>query len=221
MYYFVYETTNLINGKKYRGAHSTENICDGYLGSGIALHRAIKKYGKDNFSRSILEFYDSLDDLYAGERAYVDNIWVLNEFSYNLCIGGGKSGAGVESKLYGNKLSKETRNKIGIANKRALLGKKIPIDVKVKISCGVSNHWRNNEHPFLTRHGKSTNRYVTISDEVLQTIFKLYLEYYSINEISKFVSISPKIIRSRLVSAGIYDVNNKWKHNKKICVGKE
>lgn len=49
IYHIVYETTNLINGKIYRGVHSTNNINDGYLGSGIKFGRALKKYGKSNF----------------------------------------------------------------------------------------------------------------------------------------------------------------------------
>ena len=63
MYYFIYETKNLINGKLYRGIHKTENINDGYLGSGLVFCKAVKKYGKDNFERSILEYCNSYDEL--------------------------------------------------------------------------------------------------------------------------------------------------------------
>ena len=44
-YYILYETTNLINGKNYRGIHKTSKLEDGYLGSGLALEKSIKKYG--------------------------------------------------------------------------------------------------------------------------------------------------------------------------------
>lgn len=54
MYGFVYEWTNLINGKKYIGSHAG-TPSDGYIGSGKAFRRAIKKYGLENFSRVILE----------------------------------------------------------------------------------------------------------------------------------------------------------------------
>lgn len=40
--FIVYETTNLVNGRKYRGAHKG-NVNDGYLGSGKILNQAIQK----------------------------------------------------------------------------------------------------------------------------------------------------------------------------------
>lgn len=54
-YQFIYKTTNLVNGKFYVGKHSTDNLNDGYLGSGNFLKKAIKKNGRKNFKREILE----------------------------------------------------------------------------------------------------------------------------------------------------------------------
>ena len=42
-YHFIYKTTNLLSGKYYIGMHSTDNLDDGYLGSGYRLRLAIKK----------------------------------------------------------------------------------------------------------------------------------------------------------------------------------
>jgi hypothetical protein len=60
IYYFIYETTNIVNLKRYRGIHKTSKIEDGYLGSGTVLLNAIEKYGKQNFKREILEFYSKI-----------------------------------------------------------------------------------------------------------------------------------------------------------------
>lgn len=48
--YIIYKTTNLVNGKFYVGQHYQKSSeFDGYLGSGIKILNAIKKYGKENF----------------------------------------------------------------------------------------------------------------------------------------------------------------------------
>lgn len=54
MKYTIYKTTNIKNGKYYIGKHQTENENDSYLGSGIALKKAIKKFGKNSFIKEIL-----------------------------------------------------------------------------------------------------------------------------------------------------------------------
>lgn len=84
-YYLVYKTTNLINGKFYIGKHQTEDLNDGYMGSGNVLKRAIKKYGEDNFTTEILEVYDKKWKMELAERILVV---VDKEVSYNLKRGG-------------------------------------------------------------------------------------------------------------------------------------
>jgi len=64
IYHLVYLTTNLINNKIYIGVHSTYNLDDGYLGSGIGIKNAIKKYGKQNFKRQIIHYCLSEQDAY-------------------------------------------------------------------------------------------------------------------------------------------------------------
>ena len=55
-FHFIYKTTCIITKKWYLGMHSTDNIDDGYSGSGVHLWKSIKKYGKENHITEILEY---------------------------------------------------------------------------------------------------------------------------------------------------------------------
>ena len=70
-YHFVYRTTNLVNGKFYIGVHSTWDLSDGYLGSGKYIRMAIRKYGRENFTCEILQFFDDRDSAYLAEKEEV------------------------------------------------------------------------------------------------------------------------------------------------------
>lgn len=78
----IYKTTNLINGNFYIGQDSKNN--PNYLGSGTLLNKAIKKYGKENFVKEIIECCDSKQQL--NER---EIFWILElKPIYNIAIGG-------------------------------------------------------------------------------------------------------------------------------------
>ena len=87
-YYFLYITTNLVNGKYYKGQHATDDLFDGYLGSGKAFRRALQKYGRKSFKRRIVLFLPDLESLAAAEKLYITNEDLLNRDCYNLREGG-------------------------------------------------------------------------------------------------------------------------------------
>lgn len=103
-YNFTYQTKNLINDKLYVGAHTTDNIKDGYIGCGITrsnanynsnncrtpFQKAVKKYGYNNFSVQILDYFDTPEQAFEDEAFIVDEDWVKRTDTYNLVLGGGR-----------------------------------------------------------------------------------------------------------------------------------
>jgi hypothetical protein len=87
-YHIIYKTTCLINNKYYIGMHSTDNLEDGYMGSGKALKFSIKRYGKENHRVEILEIVENRELLAERERAIVTLSKVKNGKCMNLKVGG-------------------------------------------------------------------------------------------------------------------------------------
>jgi len=68
--------------------HSTDDLSDGYMGSGKALKFSIKRYGKENHKVEILEMVESRELLAERERQIVTINKVRNGNCMNLKIGG-------------------------------------------------------------------------------------------------------------------------------------
>lgn len=126
MIHFTYITINNLNKKCYIGKHSTDNLEDGYIGSGYNLNRAIKKYGKKNFTCDIIRFYPTDEEAYQAEIELLEPLWNW-EMCYNITNGGEGVGSGESNYMYGKigkdcpnygKIrSKETRKKLSEAAK--------------------------------------------------------------------------------------------------------
>lgn len=135
--HFIYLTTNNINGKKYVGQH-TGYTTDDYLGSGTLLKKAIKKYGKENFSREIICYCKDQKELDEKETFYINNFFnaVKDENFYNIAEGGrgGNKCAGLTKEQ-----EKARREKISKANQ----GEK---------NYFYGKHFSKEQHPWYGRH---------------------------------------------------------------------
>ena len=68
--------------------HSTDNLNDGYIGSGKKLWYSVKKYGKENFKLEILEMLPNRRSLKEREKELVNEDILKDPMCLNLKIGG-------------------------------------------------------------------------------------------------------------------------------------
>lgn len=92
-----------------------------YLGSGKLIKLALKKYGRENFKKTILKIFETSKEMYETEKLIVNNQFLMQDHVYNLKLGGeggfdfiNKNGLGLRT---GSKLSEESRLKISKAKR--------------------------------------------------------------------------------------------------------
>lgn len=89
-YHYVYKTTvdhEKYEGFYYYGKHSTANIDDNYVGSGIKISNLSKK--GYTLNREILCFFDSSEEALEFEELLVDEDMLKDPYCMNLKTGGG------------------------------------------------------------------------------------------------------------------------------------
>lgn len=153
MFYTVYKTTNIANGRDYIGKHKTNDINDGYLGSGKLLKQAIEKYGKESFVKEILFVFDNEQEMNDKERELV----VLSENSYNLCEGGNGGFGYINSndipKFKGKRHTEQAKKKMGHFGNTYKKG--IPISEEQKKAISVKNSITLKGKPKSDEHRKN------------------------------------------------------------------
>lgn len=200
--YYIYMTINLINNKKYIGKRKCK--CDinqdEYLGSGKVLKQAIKKYGKENFIKRILEICDNKNICDEREKYWIAlyDATHSDEF-YNIASGGegGNTYAGLsDEELKRIRKIKSEKSK-GEHNPR--YGAIITTETRERLSRGVREHYlKTGKGPTSGRFGKDNKLSIPIYCPELNKMF------YGIREASRILNIpEPNIIRS-LKSDGKY-----------------
>ena len=129
-YGFVYETTNHVTGKKYIGICSFQDSLQPktcYLGSGKILRQAIKKYGRENFTRKIIQECDSYDELAKAEQAWIQAYNAVESAEYYNISSGGYGGNSKDLKKYWAKYTKEERKSLRKWSNRSKRGKNNPM----------------------------------------------------------------------------------------------
>lgn len=159
MYYLVYKITNTVNNKIYIGRHRTENIDDGYMGSGLIIKLAINKYGKEKFIKEILYNFDDEQEMITMEKTIIDVDFVNRCDTYNIETGGDGSWHSVNST--GRNYSKnrtewteEERKQRSNAGKKGmtLLREKMKTDEDFKKAC-IDKYRKSMQEYYKTHDG--------------------------------------------------------------------
>ena len=93
MYHYLYKITNDFDECYYYGIHSTEDLDDRYMGSGLRLWNAYRKHGLQHFNKEILEYFETREQALKRESEIVTEELIKDELCYNIILGGGNSAA--------------------------------------------------------------------------------------------------------------------------------
>lgn len=200
--YYIYMTTNLLNNKKYIGkrkCHCEINL-DTYLGSGKILKDAIKKYGRENFIKEILEICDNEEICNEREKYWITLYDAAhNDEFYNIASGGegGNTYAGLSDvELKRIREIKREQNS-GINNPRYKAN--VNQETREKISKGVKKHiLETGKNSTTGKFGKDNKLSVKIFCIELNQVF------CGIRESSRILNIPESNIIRSLKSHGKY-----------------
>lgn len=132
----IYRILCKSSGKSYIGQYKLDNptkrfkrhCVDAEKGSTCAIHKAIQKYGKDDFTVEVLCICSTQDELNKKEQEYIDQYnSMINNNGYNMVAGGkGRAPnyhhkeehkAKMSTLMSGRTLSEETKQKISAVRK--------------------------------------------------------------------------------------------------------
>ena len=145
MYGYIYETTNLINKKKYIGKHKSNSFDNSYYGSGKSFRKDLDKYGKENFKVRVLEECDNQKELDEREKYYIKlfNAVKSNKY-YNNSYGGENEGWQGVNQMYKDNPQKWKESRLKSSNSQK--GQTRSIETRAKISKALKGKSKSKEH---------------------------------------------------------------------------
>jgi group I intron endonuclease len=197
----IYKTTNLVNGKYYVGKDEKNN--PEYLGSGLLLNKAIKKYGIENFKKEILESCVTRKELNEREIHWIKELEAI-EKGYNIALGGSGGDtytnnpklpkiieklSGENNHFYGKKHSNGSKDKIG----ESKLGKPSWNSGKVNVYSKKTKEKMSKAREAYTKENHP--RFIEINKDVL---VKILNETNSLRKTAEALNVSVGCIRGKI-----------------------
>jgi group I intron endonuclease len=204
----VYLTLNKLKPLEvYIGVHCTVDADkDDYLGSGLRIKNSIKKYGKDNFVKIVLETFETKDQAYLKEDYWIE---LYRSFGFTL-LNLNKGGKGGFDYINNNQLQKTEKFK----NIQSNIGKSLWENKKDLMS---PDNWKNYSYK---EHSKkmSENNPASKSIKVLYPSGEIKL-FKSLVECAKYLNIGLTALRSFL--KGNISQKSKWYNYEFVVADKE
>jgi len=217
---YIYCITNIISNKQYVGL-TTRAIDESknYYGSGVYIMRAIKKHGKHNFKKEILELCDTDINLKKREIFWIKEMNTKSPNGYNLTAGGDgllRPAPSVILKLKNKIVSAETRLKM----RNAQLGIPMTKEAKEKLINSITGRKlsketckKMSEYHIGKPLSKKTIKKIRENQPTCKSILqidkitnKIINEYHSIQEASRKTNIAAsgicKCCKGELKTAG-------------------
>lgn len=160
----IYCLTCKVNGKKYVGQTTLTpkkrfggHLGQTDLGSQAPLHRALRKYGKENFELAVLEECPSIVELNAAETRWIEKLGTFGKGGYNCTTGGegfimaDETKKRISASRVGIKSSEEHRRHIAEAMRgegNPFYGKKHKASSMRRMKRKLSKMFSNGGHPF-------------------------------------------------------------------------
>lgn len=183
---YIYCITNNITGETYIGRRNyyKEDWLK-YMGSGKLITKAVKKYGKENFSKDFIEEHSTNKELMHRESYWIKHYKSIGKAEYNISLSGGVCSGNYwinmtpeESRLAKENLSNSIKNS---------KSHKDSIERRMKAK-------ENERKKLIEKH----------TDEVVS----LYKEGYSMNKIKSKLKLTGLVVRKILVENNAVNLNN-------------
>jgi hypothetical protein len=107
-HHYIYKITRVDSPRYYIGMHSTDDLEDGYFGSGKLLAASIRRHGKEKHVKEILEHLPSREALKLREKELITKELIDDKLCMNIVPGGG--GGSDVGRLGAEALKKKRQN---------------------------------------------------------------------------------------------------------------
>lgn len=172
MHHYIYKIKQKNSDNIYIGIHSTSDLNDGYMGSGVNLKKLMSKLGKDFFEKEIISFHKTRQEALDKERDIVNKDFVMQPNVLNIALGGG-----------GINICKEKRKQMIVINRKELKKHSKPFDPYYYYTIKI----KNNKFVIHTKHITIVQALANEVPRLLTTLSNWYNDNGLNKEANKYI----------------------------------